>query len=58
MLHNCEAGEKAVITGFAHNYVDKGIAGFVYYNNRIQASGVHYWHEKINLPVFRGHVIE
>ena len=53
MLHSCEAGEKAVITGITYNH--KVIEDRVHFEGSgILANGLEYWNKKTNLPVFRG----
>ena len=56
MLHNCEAGDKAVITSFTSHYeIINSVHNF---KKADYASAMDYWNLYTNLPVFKGRVID
>ena len=57
MLKNCEAGEKAVITGNTTYYIDTG-GILLFEKNNQQATSIDYWNEETNLPVFTSRSID
>ena len=51
MLNNCEAGEKAIITGNSTYYIEnEGL--LLFEDDILQATAMDYWNEETNLPVF------
>ena len=50
MLNNCEAGQKAVITGNSTYYLNYD--NMFLFENVLLASAMDYWDEETNLPVF------